>query len=101
MAWTPRPHETLTPVTVPDPAALRTAQQTRDREKRERLVRARDRLHADVRHRPEDSSPSIRKMLGYSDNPRPPIRWERQADWTGRLVDVPVAPPPGAKAWAG
>lgn len=58
------------------------------RQKRERLEAARERQARDTRHRPQDSSPSIRRMLGYADPPRP-RRWEYVATPGGlELVDV-------------
>jgi hypothetical protein len=97
MAYHERPRESLglsRPVTDND--GLRVAQLTRDRLRRDRLEQSRNHLAADVRTRPEDSSPAIRRMLGYDESPRPPRRWETRTGWRADgsigLVSVDAGP---------
>ncbi len=66
-----------------------------DHERIRRLARDRERIAVDVRHRPEESSPAIRRLLGYDQAPRPPHRWEQRLQMTVRgaeLVNVDAGP---------
>lgn len=96
-----RPREALGPSIRPAPAdlvALDAAAAIERTRRQARLDQARDRF--DVRHRPEDSSPGIRRMLGNDGPPRPPRRWTQAVAWGEdgvrlRNVDAgPVAPAP-------
>lgn len=98
MALQDRPRETLGPDGRPaagDRGALDAAAATRRAREAERLGQAKDRMVADVRTRPEDSSAAIRRLLGYDDAPRPPQRWEQAIAWGDdgvRLRNVHVGP---------
>lgn len=93
-----RPREVLGPsvrVAPADHAALAAAAGRARARAAARLHQARERSRADVRGRPEDSSPAIRKLLGYDDAPRPPQRWEQRivlGDDGVRLRNVHVGP---------
>ncbi len=80
---------------LPGDGSAAVAEATRQARRRERLEASRDRLAADVRSRPEDSSPAIRRLLGNDQPARPPQRWENQTRWglDGlRLRSVHVGP---------
>lgn len=53
------------------------------RERRERLDAAQEAMLRGMRHRPEDSSPRIRRLLGYDQPRRPPHVFD-----TPRLVNA-------------
>lgn len=98
MAYHERPREALGPGTRATPAdrvraeAAAALERTR---RQARLEQARDRMAADVRQRPEDSSRGIRRMLGYDGPARPPRRWEQRVQMTVRgaeLVNVDAGP---------
>jgi hypothetical protein len=102
--WQPAPREQLLPgpPALPGDGSADVARRQREAEQRARLEASRDRMAADVRHRPEDSSPGVRRMLGYADAPRPPHRWEQAVRYTVRgaeLVNVDAGPvdPPTAR----
>lgn len=98
MAFWERPRESLGPSIRPAPldgGALDAAAATRRAREAERLAQARDRMGADVRTRPEDSSPAIRKLLGYGEPVRPSQRWENRHEWGEdgvRMRSVHVGP---------
>lgn len=102
MGFRERPREDLDrrhPAAGTDDGSLRVAEQVRERNRRERLEQARGRMVADVRSRPEDSSPTIRKLLGYDGPAREPQRWEQEVQWGEdglRLRNVPAGAPPVA-----
>lgn len=100
-----RPVERLAMVSTParSDGSEAAAEATRRWEKHERIEADRDRMAADVRHRPEDSSPAIRRLLGYDAPPRPPRRWEARVEWGQdglrlRSVDAGPADPAGGDA---
>lgn len=87
--WTERPRELLARATSfrEEPSAEVT-RRVEERHTRERLEASHSRLVAGVHNRPEDSSPAIRRMLGYDQPGRPPRRWEAQAMYDGTLDGV-------------
>jgi hypothetical protein len=62
------------------------------REQRERLDRAHERMLRDIRHRPEDSSPGIRRLLGRDQPPRPRRAFESRLRMDGSWESVDVGP---------
>jgi hypothetical protein len=95
MAWSERPREHLIHVTSVPSLGADVARRVAERTRRERLEQDHIRALGDVRHRPEDSSPSIRRMLGYGDHPGVPQRWEPGVVWDGveaKLGSVHVGP---------
>ncbi len=93
-----RPREDLRPSIRPasaDRVALDAAAATRRARHHERLEAAHNRMSKDVRSRPEDSSPAIRRLLGYGGPARPPQRWDQRVEWDVdgvRLRNVHVGP---------
>ena len=101
--WVPSPVENLVAGAAPiDDGSAIVADRQQRRERRERLERARDRL--DIKSSPQDSSPAIRHLLGYDQEPRPPRRWEPGAVWTGHGAELgyvdagPVDPTAASRA---
>lgn len=81
MAFRERPRETfesIARVVDDDRSAIEASRRARQAE---RLAQAKDRMAADVRSRPEDSSPAIRRLLGFDQPKREPRRWERSWGW--------------------